>query len=97
MNYYLYIRHKGLTVKFERPSIEDAYQVAKLVSNLLSIRITKPRIKRWIRYTSRDCFFEYDITHKADRDFCTMIAIRSQLLPNEYWRCKRPYLEKKIR
>lgn len=97
MKYYLSIRHKGECISFARQSMEDAYEVAKLISRLLGIRIIKPKKKVWLRWTTDSCYFEYDITHKADREFWTKIAIRSQQLPNEFWHSTRPHIERKLK
>ena len=94
MMYRLVIRLKGITYYFECDTIQEAYRAAKLVAAILKVRTKKPTRKKWIIWTTLDCFYEYDILYDKDKSFDIYMAIRSKLLSYDYWGKTRSYIEK---
>lgn len=94
MMYRLVIRLKGVTYYLECDTIQEAYRAAKLVAAILKIRTKKPTRKKWIIWTTLDCFYEYDILHNKDKSFDIYMAIRSKFLSYDYWEKPRNYVEK---
>lgn len=94
MMYRLVIRLKGITYYLECDTIQEAYKAAKLVAAILKVRTKKPTRKKWIIWTTLDCFYEYDILHDKDKSFDIYMAIRSKFLSYDYWEKPRNYVEK---
>ena len=94
MMYRLVIKLRGITYYLECDTIQEAYRAAKLVAAILKIRTKKPTRKKWIIWTTLDCFYEYDILHNKDKSFDIYIAIRSKFLSYDYWEKPRNYVEK---
>lgn len=94
MMYRLVIRLKGVTYYLECDTIQEAYRAAKLVAAILKVRTKKPTRKKWIIWTTLDCFYEYDILHDKDKSFDIYMAIRSKFLSYDYWEKPRNFVEK---
>ena len=94
MMYRLVVRLKGVTYYLECDTIQEAYRAAKLVAAILKVRTKKPTRKKWIIWTTLDCFYEYDILHDKDKSFDIYMAIRSKFLSYDYWEKPRNYVEK---
>ena len=90
----LVIKLRGVTYYLECDTIQEAYRAAKLVAAILKVRTKKPTRKKWIIWTTLDCFYEYDILHDKDKSFDIYMAIRSKFLSYDYWEKLRNYVEK---
>lgn len=83
MKYYVAVRNGWHTRKILCRNLEEAREYARLSAFLLDIKIKKnlPK-KEWIKWTNKDCYFEYDITSaKYKDDAFTFIRIESEHLP----------------